>query len=67
MNLQRYEKLKEPDQKECEWHFERYLHKINKCKNKASYVLGEKYLCKTHAKSEALNLLIESYHEGIEQ
>jgi hypothetical protein len=67
MKVQEWKKLDEPEIIPCEAMLKQftdyYGNKSYQCKNRASYVLGETYLCKLHAKEEALNILIDSQNE----
>ena len=62
MKVQEWKKIDYSVKKhKCEaqlWHLK------HRCKFTASYIMGEKKLCKRHAQEEALEILLESYKEG---
>lgn len=64
MKIQRYEKLIESDPPKCEAKTV-YQQNNQQCEFKASYVIGEKLLCKKHAANECLEIVLEGFNDAV--
>jgi hypothetical protein len=64
MKIQQYRKIEFKEHDKCEaTHMNVLGERYPLCSYRASYIMGEKKLCKKHAMKEALELILEGSHE----